>query len=109
MRQHRKAQVVTLVILALAVAIALGRQNGWRITDPRSFRLAPPPSAPEPQDTVYAMLNAARAGDVNAYLAAYTGSMEASLRQSLAESNAADFAKYLRDSTASLKGAAVAE
>jgi hypothetical protein len=55
------------------------------------------------------MLNAARAGDVPAYLASYTGPMEAALRQSLGEFTDVDFARYLRNSTANLKGAAVSD
>jgi hypothetical protein len=53
------------------------------------------------------MLDAARAGDVKKYLASYTGEMEQSLERARSES--ADFAKYLRDSNAALKGIAVTE
>jgi len=53
------------------------------------------------------MLSAARAGDVKAYLAAYTGPMEAALRQTLAETTEAEFARYLRGSAAGVKGVAV--
>jgi hypothetical protein len=109
MTKDRKARVVTVAVLAVALGIGLGRKTGWRIPDLRSFRTAASTVAIGPQDTVYAMLNAARAGDVKAYLAEYTGSMEAALRQSLAESTDAAFAKYLRDSTASLKGVAVSD
>jgi hypothetical protein len=48
------------------------------------------------------MLNAAKAGDVKAYLASYTGQMEASLRQTLT-------ANYLKDSHAAIKGVAVSD
>ena len=41
---------------------------------------------PPPQDAIYVMLDAARAGDVRKYLAAYTGQMEASLKQAVSES-----------------------
>jgi len=101
MTKERRAQAVTVAVLAVALGIGLARTTGWR--------RGAPAAAPEPQDTVYAMLNAARAGDVKTYLGAYTGAMEAALRQSLAESTEMAFAQYLRDSTAELKGTAVAE
>jgi hypothetical protein len=53
------------------------------------------------------MLDAARDGDVKKYLAAYTGSMETALRQSIAESSDTAFRKYLQDSNSALKGVAV--
>jgi len=90
MTKAHKAQALTVAVLAIALGIALLR--GVR------FRTA----STEPQDTIYAMLNAARAGDVKGYLAAYTGSMEDALRQSISES-------YLRDSTAGLKGTAISD
>src|SRR5450755_3792520 len=101
MTKERRAQAVTVAVLAIALGIGLARTTGWRRSAPAA--------APEPQDTVYAMLNAARAGDVKTYLGAYTGAMEAALRQSLAESTEIAFAQYLRDSTVGLKGTAVAE
>ena len=111
MRKERTARIVTVAVLALAAAIALGRKNGWKIPD---LRPAPPgvvtrAATSSPQDAIYAMLDAARAGDVKAFLAAYTGQMAAALEQSLAESTPAAFAKYLRDSNAAIKGVAISE
>jgi|SRR5271157_4558464 len=65
------------------------------------------PSDPQPQDAIYGMLDAARAGDLKAYLASYTGQMEASLRQSVKETGEAAFAKYLRSTNAAIKGVAL--
>lgn len=93
-----KRHIVTIVVLAVvAGGIAL---RGRLARPPRS-------SGPLPQDAVYAMLAAARAGDVSAYLASYDGALEARLRQSAAEMGDAAFAKYLRDSNAAIKGVAV--
>jgi hypothetical protein len=99
--KHRAAQSITVAILAIVLGIGVARKTGWHLPESR------PPQ--EPQDTVYAMLGFARAGDVKAYLASYTGPMEAALRQSIAESNESAFAKYLQDSQAVLKGVAVSE
>jgi ketosteroid isomerase-like protein len=65
--------------------------------------------ASTPQDAVYALLDAARAGDIEKYLAAYTGPMVAALRESAAETGTAAFVRYLRDSNAAIKGVAVSE
>ena len=51
------------------------------------------------------MLDAARNGDVKRYMASYTGQMAQSLERARSESQ--DFAAYLRDSNAPLKGIAV--
>jgi hypothetical protein len=97
----KRAHAITIAVLVAALGIGWAWKAGWRVGETRS--------APEPQDTVYAMLNAARAGDVNAYLANFTGQMEAALRQSISETTEAGFAKYLKDSHDSLKGVAVSD
>lgn len=101
MDKRRTAQALTLAVLGIALGIAVVRKTGWHLQESKT------PS--DPQDTIYAMLAAARAGDVKAYLFNYTGPMEAALRQSLAESSEAAFAKYLKDSQAALKGVAVSD
>jgi hypothetical protein len=109
MTKQRTATVLTVAVLAAALAIGLGRKTGWRLPDLRAMAYKLKPAPPEPQDTVYAMLNAARSGDVKSYLANYTGAMEAALNQSLAESGQAAFASYLIQSNADVKGVAVGE
>jgi hypothetical protein len=112
MKKERKAHVVTVAALVAALAVALAAKSGWRLPDLRSFpRIfqAGTPDSPEPQDAIYAMFGAARAGDVKTYLASYTGLMEASLRQELSETTESAFAKYLQDSNAAIKGVAVSE
>jgi hypothetical protein len=90
MKRNRKAQVATLALLLAAAGLALVRNR------------PSPSAAQEPQDTIYSMLNAAKAGDVKGYLASYTGQMEAALRQTLT-------ANYLKDSHAAIKGVAVSD
>lgn len=102
MMRERKARLATLLALAGALALVIGQKANWRPA-------AAPKTAPTPQDAIYAMLDAARAGDVKAYLASYTGQMEAGLKQSLAESSQSKFAAYLKDSNAAIKGVAISE
>ena len=95
MTRDRKAKILAVVVLAAAVGVAVMRKT--------------PARRQEPQDAVYAMLDAARSGDVKSYLASYTGTMEAALRRTLAESTNAGFAKYLQDSNAAIKGVAISD
>jgi hypothetical protein len=84
--------------------LAVARQNGWRV--PRRVPTMAKP-APGPRDAIYAMLAAARDGDVKAYLSRYTGQMETALQASVRESTVDGFARYLRDSNAQIKGVAL--
>jgi hypothetical protein len=96
MNKERLARSVTILILAIALGAVVVRKTGLTQR-----------SDPTPQDAIYAMLDAARAGDVKKYLTSYTGQMEQALQQARSESS--DFAKYLRDSNTALKGIAVIE
>lgn len=113
MNADKKAKVVTVVVLAGALAIVLGQKYGWKMPEVKVSDLAPKPAAPKadptPQDAIYAMLDAARLGDVKTYLAAYTGQMETALKQSIAETTESGFAKYLKDQNAAIKGIAISE
>jgi hypothetical protein len=95
------ARIVTSAVLAAAIGVVIARKTDFRLSGLTQRQEA------TPQDAIYAMLDAARAGDVTKYLACYTGEMSQSLNRARAESQ--DFAKYLRDSGAGLKGIAVME
>ena len=105
MTKQRIAQVLTIAILAVALVLAVGRNKGWNLSSVRAAVPAADDSAP--QDAVYAMLDAARQGKVDAYLASFGGAQEARLRQSIAESSAASFSKYLAGMNSAVKGVAV--
>lgn len=94
MNQRRAAQILTLAILAGVVLFAYTRRPPARVT---------------PQDVIYAMLDAARDGDVKKYLACYSGAMETQFRQAISDSSEESFRKYLQVSNAALKGVAVME
>jgi len=111
MSKPRQKQLVTIMVLALAAGLALAGRNGWRW--PSIRRMLPaastPQPAPSPQDAIYTMLDAARTGDVKAYVACYTGQMATALEASIRESSAQNFAQYLRNTNAAVKGVAVHE
>lgn len=111
MTKERQKHLITIAVLALAAGLALAAKNGWRLPALRQSMtpVLAPRQEPTPQDSIYAMLDAARAGDVNAYLACYTGQMRTAIEASIRESTPEGFAKYLRDSNAAIKGVAVGE
>ncbi|HEV2690599.1 MAG TPA: hypothetical protein VGV35_18720 [Bryobacteraceae bacterium] len=104
MSKQRLAQILTVLILAAALGVTLARKNGWTW---RGVWQARQTVEATPEGAIYAMLDAARKGDVKKYLASYSGSMESSLRQSISESSDAAFRQYLQDTNAMLKGVAV--
>jgi hypothetical protein len=104
MNKQRIAQILTVLILAAVLGGTLAKKNNWTL---RTTREAMQSAEATPEDTIYGMLDAARKGDVQKYLAAYSGSMQASLQQSIAESSNSNFRQYLQDTNATLKGVAV--
>ena len=102
MNRARKTQILTLAVLALALAIAVGRKQVSRVS-------GAPQAEPAAQDAIYSMLDASRAGDVKAYLASYAGPMRSSLEQSVRETGEAQFSRYLKETNSAIKGVAVSE
>ena len=100
MNRQRIAQILTVIILGVVLGAIAAQKSGWSW---RNLR----PVEQTPEDAVYAMLDAARNGDVKRYLVAYSGPMAATLRQTIADSSEAGFRQYLQDTNASLKGVAV--
>ena len=95
MRRERKVQLLTAGLLLAVLGTAVARRSASSVQDPQS--------------AVYALIDAERAGNVPAYLALHSGAMQAELRQVAAESGAAAFGRYLRDSHAAIKGVAVSD
>jgi hypothetical protein len=88
MNRGRIATLATVALLAGLSAFSILRQP------------AKPKSGPK--DTIYAMLDAARAGSTGAYLAQYTGPLAAQLQQAVS-------ANYLKTANAEIKGVAISE
>ena len=103
----RITRVATIGVLACALAVVAARSNGWKVSGIDLSSLPGGPKAAAPEDRIYAMLDAARNGDVNAFLNSYAGQMKETVRQSITESTPAGFAKYLRDSNVAIKGVAI--
>jgi hypothetical protein len=93
-------------VLGLLLLVIL-QTNGWRL--PMSSWIAPsPPSAPAgPEDAIYGMLDAARAGNSKTYLDAFSGPMRDQLVQVMKETAEPSFAAYLKSQNAKYQGVAV--
>jgi hypothetical protein len=93
-------------VLALLLLVIL-RTNGWRL--PIFSRFSPSTaSAPVgPEDAIYGMLDAARAGDTKAYLDAFSGSIHDQLVQVMKENAEPNFAAYLKSQNSAFQGVAV--
>jgi hypothetical protein len=109
MNRRPTAKLVTILVLGGAVAIVVARNSGWRPARLTDAVVPAPKAEPTPQDAVYAMLDAARDGNVTKYLGAYTGHMLVSLQRTVAESGDARFAVQLKESNAPIKGVAINE
>ncbi|MBK5292486.1 MAG: hypothetical protein JJE04_12525 [Acidobacteriia bacterium] len=107
MTRQRKARILTLILMSAALGFILFKNSGRQAAD--LIPSTSPKPDPTPQDAVYAMLDAARDGNLSAYLASFTGQMETALRQSIAEQGETAFARYLKDSNSSIKGIAINE
>jgi hypothetical protein len=103
MKANRKARFTTLVLIAALGCLALWKQGVFQRVTATSRPVT------QPQDAIYAMLDAVRDGDLPKYLEAHTGPMEASLRRAAAEIGEARLLQSLKEKNAPVKGVAVLE
>jgi hypothetical protein len=97
--KERKAQAITVLVLAGGLGAALYRKGTFdRMSLPAA--ISQQKAEATPQDTIYAMLDAAREGDVDKFLSAYGGDLQSSLRRSVTP-------QYLKDMNSPIKGVAL--
>jgi hypothetical protein len=109
MKREKAASVLTASALLLTLGLVLVKNQGWTLASasPSAIARLLLPRTIAPEDAIYAMLDAAKAGDVNAYLASYSGQMNNFLKHSAEESGPGAFEKYLRSSNAAIQGIAL--
>jgi hypothetical protein len=99
--------VLTVVVLLGVFAVALLRSNHWKLSSSwngwRAITAKRAPSSPE--DGVYAMFDAARAGDAPAYLDCFSGPLRDQLVATAKED--AKFKEYLSKQNSAVQGMAV--
>ena len=95
MMRLRLSNAATVLLLAGLLALGILRRQD----DPQV----------SPKDPIYAMLDAARAGDGKRYLEQYTGSMAALLKRTAEEKTNTGFQVWLKSRNAEIKGVAMSE
>lgn len=104
MTRERKVQLYTVLLIGGLVGVLLARRGLFELPR-RGFTK----ESDTPQDTVYAMLEAARQGDVDTYLSFFEGQVRAALERAVREQGKQQFSDYLRRSNQAIKGIAIAE
>jgi hypothetical protein len=99
--------IFTVSFIAALLVLVILRNNGWRLPWPSWASGSISSASTAPDDAIYAMLDAARAGDTRAYLASFSGALHEQLLQVVKEQSEASFAAYLRSQNAAYQGVAV--
>ncbi len=108
-RRINPKTALTTVVLLVLFAVAVLRSNHWQMpfwwNGWRSLisRRAPP----SPEDGIYAMFDAARAGDAKAYLDCFSGPLRDQLAATAREDDQTKFKSYLLTQNSDVQGMAV--
>jgi hypothetical protein len=104
--------IFTISFLVMLLGLVILRNNEVRmpsLVNWRAFQSAfQSKSAANPEDAIYSMLDAARAGNAKAYVEAFGGPMHDQLVQLVNESTEPKFSAYLTTQNAAFQGVAVA-
>jgi hypothetical protein len=109
MNRSHLAAAITVAFTGAVLLVGVARTKGWRASDITigSFAASLKPREKTPEEAIYAMLDAARLADPQAYLNCYTGQMKDQLAQTVTESSSAKFSAYLKASNAAVQGVAL--
>jgi hypothetical protein len=103
---NSRALLTAAVLLAILGLVVL-RSNQWRLPSSNWTALGLKKTAATPEDAVYAMLDAARVGNVRAYLDCFSGSLKDQLVATVRESTEGKFKSYLTTQNAAFQSIAV--
>ena len=111
MTKDAKTRAATIVVIAASLGVLIGQKFDWEVFgfDASDWSSSREKKEAEPRDTIYRMLDAARDGKVDAYIACYSGQMERMLTQSRSEMTPRGFSRYLTDRNREIKGIAISE
>src|ERR1700704_3912477 len=93
-------------VLGLLLLVIL-RTNGWRLPLPLWVASSTVSAPAGPEDAIYGMLDAARAGDTTFYPAASGGRGHNKLVKVIKETGEPNFAAYLKSQNSAFQGVAV--
>jgi hypothetical protein len=104
----KRPAVLTGLFILILLSLVFLRTHGWRLPEGVSALFAHSrPRAANPEDTVYGMLDAARAGDTAVYVDTFSGPLQQQIQQVIRESGKRQFASYLTAQSSSFKSVAL--
>jgi hypothetical protein len=108
MRGIKSPAVLTALFVAVLFALVFFRSHGWRLpSQVTDFFAHSARKAKTPEDTVYGMLDAARAGDTTEYVDTFAGPLRQQVEQVMRESGKPQFATYLATQSGAFQSVAV--
>jgi hypothetical protein len=104
----KRPAVLTSLFLLILLSLIFLRTHGWRVPEgvSRVFSRSRP-RASTPEDTVYGMLDAARAGDTAVYVDTFSGPLQQQIQQVIREGGKTQFATYLTAQSSSFQSVAL--
>ena len=104
----KRPAILTGFFILILLSLIFLRTHGWRVPKKVSDLFSrSPPRAATPEDTVYGMLDAARAGDTAVYVDTFSGPLEQQIQQVIRESGKKQFAAYLTAQSSSFQSVAL--
>ena len=104
----KRPAVLTGLFILILLSLVFLRTHGWRVpVEVRSLFSHARPDDTTPEDTVYGMLDAARAGDTAVYVDTFSGPLQQQIQQVIRESGKTQFATYLTAQSSSFQSVAL--
>lgn len=106
---RRKVEFRTVFTVSFVIGLLLlvvFRSNGFKF-EIRSWTQGFSGPAPTPEDSIYAMLDAARAGDAQTYLDSFANPVRDQLVQVVKESSEPRFSEYLKSQNTAFQSVAI--
>ncbi len=104
----KRPAVLTGFFMLVLLSLLFLRTHNWRVpVNVTDFLSRSRLRAQTPEDTVYGMLDAARAGDTAVYVDTFSGPLQQQIQQAIRESGKTQFATYLTAQSSSFQSVAL--
>jgi hypothetical protein len=106
----KRPALLTGLFLLILFSLVYLRGHGWRVPWPGAVSTLFSHSrarTASPEDTVYGMLDAARAGDTAVYVDTFSGPLQQQIQQVIRENGKKQFATYLTAQSSSFQSVAL--
>jgi hypothetical protein len=104
----KRPALLTAFFMLVLLSLIFLRAHNWRVpANVTDFLSHSSPRTQTPEDTVYGMLDAARAGDTAVYVDTFSGALQQQIQQVIRESGKTHFASYLTAQSSSFQSVAL--